>query len=186
MTNDLRRGHVRSQAHWLAKSSSILRKSSRLSNPCFLLTLKVINVLRMYGSSVRRYLFSSRLVDFLRFSQSLWSLRKVPTYNHRTMACEVASNLIFLVYNVILRKHDCCAWMTLIRIFSYMCLESVLYDDGRSVFTRKMFVHNNFQLSVLFSTFINAVLVLPAPSLSQLKPDLTILADNNLNSEFRP
>jgi hypothetical protein len=86
-----------------------LRKSSRLSNPCFLLTLKVINVLRMYGSSVRRYLFSSRLVDFFSFSQSLWSLRKVPTYNHRTMACEVASNLIFLVYNVTLRKHDCCA-----------------------------------------------------------------------------
>jgi hypothetical protein len=104
MTNDLRRGHVRSQAHWLAKSSSILRKSSRLSNPCFLLTLKVINVLRMYGSSVRRYLFSSRLVDFLRFSQSLWSLRKVPTYNRGTMTCEVASNLIFIVYNVTLRK----------------------------------------------------------------------------------
>ena len=66
-----------------------------------------------------------------------------------------------------------------------MCLESVLYDDGRSVFTRKMFVHNNFQLSLLFSTFINAVLVLSAPSLSQLKIDLTILVDNNLNSEFR-
>jgi hypothetical protein len=48
-----------------------------------------------------------------------------------------------------------------------------------------MFANNNFQLSVLFSPFINAVLVLSAPNLSQLKTDLTILADNNLNSEFR-
>jgi len=56
---------------------------------------------------------------------------------------------------------------------------------ARSVFTPTMFVHNNFQLSVLVYTFINAVLVLSAPSLSQLKIDLTILADNNLNSEFR-
>jgi hypothetical protein len=48
-----------------------------------------------------------------------------------------------------------------------------------------MFVHNNFQLSVLVYTFINAVLILSVPSLSQLKTDLTILANNNLNSEFR-
>jgi hypothetical protein len=69
--------------------------------------------------------------------------------------------------------------------FSYKCLESALYDNGRSVFKPIMFVHNNFPLSVLFSTLINAVLVLSAPSLNQLKNNLTILADNNLNSEFR-
>jgi hypothetical protein len=103
MTNDLRRGHVHRESHWLAKSSSILGKLSRLSNPCFIFPLKVINVLRMYGSSVRRYLVSSRRLSQL-FTTTVWSLRKVPPYNRGTMTCEVASKLIFLVYNVTMRK----------------------------------------------------------------------------------